>query len=379
MNLEKQQLEREKFQKEGVRLSTIHPFLAVEAATGTGKGLLCMKVIEEDKSEGKWLVVMPEVLQIINFQDDVRKHGMEHIYYKIEEVICYASLYKYEGGEFKIWLNEVHRLSECRTDISKTIKCKKVLADSATISQDIKNRLGEIGRFHYFKLSLMRAIEKGIIASPTIYTIPVPLDNYQTRNKAKFGDKIVPMTDEEYALKLRGDLRYWNNRLEEKPHEVWILNKFKTIGSERKQFFAKCKTPALYKLLDKLEGKRVVVFTGSTAQCDLIGGDLAIHSKKGKKHNAEILKKFNDKEVDKIFFYKMGYEGMNFTDLDAVILVQLSTGNDDGLEFIQKLGRSVRSLFPEVYILYCPISKDQDFLDKALEKIDKQYVKELKI
>lgn len=379
MNVEKQKIEREKFQEEGIRLSKVHPFLAIEAATGTGKGLLCMKAIEADETPGKWLVLMPETLQIINFQDDVRKHSMEHIYDKIEDVICYASLHKYEGQKYKLWLNEVHRLSECRTDISKTLEYSRIIADSATISQDIVNRLAELGNFHYYFLSLRRAIEKGIVASPTIYTIPVYLDNHQKRNKAKFGTKIVPMTDEEYVEKLRGDLRYWRKRLDSHPEQGWILGKFNTIGLERKQFFAKCKTLTLYKLLDYLNGRRKVIYTGSATQCDKVGGDLAVHSKKGKKHNEKILKEFNEGLIDSIYFNKMGVEGMNFTDTDVIILVQLATGNDDGLEFLQKLGRGFRSKLPEIYILYIPLSKDQDFLDKALENIDRQYVKELKL
>jgi len=376
---EKQQIQRQLFQDKAVELSLVHPFLAIEAATSTGKGLSVMKCIEADTSDIKWLILVPESLQIINFQDDVKKHRMEHIYDKIEAIICYASLHKYKNKELSICLNECHRLSECRTNIAETIKYKRIIADSATISDDIKFRLNSLGNFYYFKLSLKSAIEKGILATPTVYIIPVKLDNYQKRNKGKFGDKLIPMTDEEYVLKLRGDLKYWSKRLEDNPKQIWIKNKFKLIGLERKQFFAKCKTLMAFKLLEHLKGRRLVVYTGSTEQCDVLGGNNAIHSKKSKKHNAEVLRKFNEKEINTIFFNKIGSEGMNFSGLDAVVIIQLSTGNDNGLSTIQKGGRSFRSEFPEIYLLYCETSKDEEWMKEGIKIYNPEWVQTLKL
>jgi len=274
---------------------------------------------------------------------------------------------------------ECHRLSECRTDISATIKYKRIIADSATINDDIKERLTTLGDFYYLNLSLKSAIEKGILAEPKVFLVPVKLDNYQKRNKAKFGTKTVPMTDEEYVTKLRGDLRYWSKKLEEEPKKLWIMNKFKTIGTERKQFFAKCKTLAAFKLLEQLKGRRIVVFTGSVEQCDVLGGNNAVHSKKGKKHNIEILRKFNAKEIDVIYFNKMGSEGMNLEGVELCIMVQLGTGNDDNLSTIQKGGRSFRNSSPEIYIMYCEVSKDEEWMKEAIKIYNPEWVKTLKL
>jgi len=102
---EKQQIQRQLFQDKAVELSLVHPFLAIQAATSTGKGLSIMRCIEADTSGIKWLILVPEALQIINFQDDVIKHKMEHIYEKVEEIICYASLHKYKGRSLNLILN----------------------------------------------------------------------------------------------------------------------------------------------------------------------------------------------------------------------------------------------------------------------------------
>lgn len=372
-------IEQNLFQEKAVELSKEHPFLAIQAITGAGKALAVMKCIDADESGLKWLILMPETLQIINFQDDVRKHKMEHIYDKIEDVICYASLHKYKGRKLNLWLNETHRLSECKTDISQTIEYERIVADSATISEDIKERLATLGDFYYFNLSLKSAIEKGILAEPKIFLIPIKLDNYQKRNKAKFGNKVVPMTDEEYVIKLRGDLKYWAKKLEEDPKKVWINNKFKLIGLERKQFFAKCKTLTVFKLLEQLKSKRIVVFTGSIEQADVLGGNNAVHSGKGKKHNVEILNKFNNKEIDTVFFNKMGVEGMNLTDVEVGIIIQLGTGNDDNLVLTQKGGRIFRSLSPEIYLPYMETSKDEEWMKEAIKIYNPEWVQTLKL
>lgn len=345
----------------------------------SGKGLAVMKCIEADTSGLKWLILVPETLQIINLQNDIKKHNMEHIYEKIEDIICYASLHKFENTTHNIWLNEVHRLSECRTDISKSISYKKIIADSATISGDIKDRLATLGSFHYFRLSLKKAIETGIIPSPTIYTIGISPNDTIKRNKVMFGKKTLMLTDKQKIENIEKSLRYWKMRIIDNPGEVWITGKFNKLGSERKTFFAQAKTEALKKLLTSLKGKRYVCFTGSTAQCDEIGEKLAVHSKKGKKHNEKVLEAFNNKLISSIYFHKMGSEGMNLNGIEAAIIVQLGTGNDDNLSTIQKGGRAMRSLCPEIYILYCKETKDEEWLNKALKEYNPSWIKSLSI
>ncbi len=368
--------EKTKFQEAAKLLGDKHDFLAIEAITGSGKGLAVMKCIEADESGLKWLVLVPETLQIINLQDDIIKHSMEHLYDKIEDIICYASLHKYQGRVLNVWANEAHRLSECRTDISKTLKYKRIIADSATLSKDIKDRLAQLGNFHYFKLGLKSAIEKGIVAEPVIYTIGIDVDNKIKRNPTKFGDKVISLTDREYIEKIEKEFIYWKTRLVKNPKEKWILGRFNNMGTERKKFFAKCKMEALKSLLKTLENKRWVCFAGTTGQADELNLEHSVHSKRGKKHNVLTLERFNRKEISSIIFHKMGVEGLNLADIQAVVLHQLSTGKDDGLFFTQASGRSYRSDAPEVYVLYCKNTKDEDFLNLALKNVDKKYIKQ---
>ena len=69
-------------------------------------------------------------------------------------------------------------------------------------------------------------------------------------------------------------------------------------------------------------------------------------------------------------------EGMNLKDIEAGIIVQL-----DGEEraFIQKFGRTLRADSPEQYIIYFRATRDEEYLNNALENIDKKYIKEIQL
>ena len=66
----------------------------------------------------------------------------------------------------------------------------------------------------------------------------------------------------------------------------------------------------------------------------------------------------------------MGREGLNLTDIDSVLMVQLGSGKDEGLELIQKIGRGLRSLSPEIYLIICKGTIDEKYFSKAKENIN---------
>lgn len=378
-SLENQAKQRSKFQSEFIAASKNKKLVALEACTSSGKGRACFKFIQEDTSTKKWLILVPEILQVQNMKDDIVKHGFDTLYKKIEDIICYASFDKYKGKQLNIWCNEVHRFSELKYDISKTILFDKFLVDSATIPYSVKERLNEIGDFFYFKLSLKEAIERGILPEPNIYIIDIELDNISKRHKKTFGSKKIFLTDKEYNKYLDKDLEYWKYKLQENPDQQWIKNKMNSIGLIRKRFFSDVKTNHLKTLVEQLSNKRFICFCGSLNQADLLGGNCAIHSKKTKKHNLKTLEKFNNLEISQIYLYKMGREGLNLKNINCGIITQLSTGNDEGLEFLQSFGRSLRSETPEFYILCIKNTRDEVFLQKALNNVDKKYVKKYKL
>ena len=69
-------------------------------------------------------------------------------------------------------------------------------------------------------------------------------------------------------------------------------------------------------------------------------------------------------------------EGVNLKDIDAGIIVQLS--NTDRY-FTQVLGRTLRSSNPEQYIIYIKNTRDEEYLTKAISKVDTGLIQTLNI
>lgn len=339
----------------------------LELPTGSGKGRLCMMILDRAPARKKWLVVVPELIQIENLKKDIEKHGFTHLYReRIEDIICYASLEKYRGAEVNVWLNECHRLSELKGDILRSIKADRVIADSATVPSHIRARLYELGEFAEFTMTLEEAVEIGLLPAPLIHVKRVTLDN--TTRKHQIGRQIL--TDREYSDWFDSQIAHLMDMYEEQ-RMPWIQNKIKQTGSQRKKFLAECKTEHARDLIRQVGGLRMACFAGSIEQCNELGGKYAVNSKKTKKHNLSVIDRFNRYEIDKIYFNRMGREGMNLEGIRGVMIVQLSSGRDEGLDLIQRVGRSLRHTDPLVYILAVRRTADEKYLNRALENIDK--------
>lgn len=367
---------RNDIQRKAAEYAAENPFVIIKWPTGSGKTKAVLMAIDKSPPGPKWLVVVPEVLQIENLQADIVKHGFVHLYKdKIEAVICYASMHRYMGKKLRIWLNEAQHLSKLKEDISKTIEYDRIIADSATIPLIVKERLRRLGDFKEYNIDLKEAIEIGLLPEPAVHVLYTELDNTIRRNKWVVGKDTLLVTDKYYSDKLDEQISYWIDRSSEEGDPIWISNRIKQLGSQRKKFLAGCKTEAARFLINQLKGKRLLCYTGSIEQCNELGGKLAVNSKKTKKHNLEILRQFNEYEADKIYVNRMGKEGLNLEGIRAVVIVQLDSGNDEGLSFIQRTGRSLRSDEPEVYLLTVKNTQDEKYLKKALQNIDKKKVK----
>lgn len=355
---------RDQIQEKGAELAKDNKLFICQLPTGSGKGKLCMMALDEISSDRKWLIVVPELIQIENLRRDINKHGFQNLYEdKIEDIICYASLSKYKGRKLNLWLNECHRLSLLKEDIAKTIDYERIIADSATIPELVRDRLSRLGHFFEYSMTLKEAIDIGLLPEPSIHVMYTRLDTAHARHIYKKSR----ITDRDFMNELDRSIEYWKGKSEGEP---WISNKINQLGSQRKKFLAECKTEQARVLLESLGSKRTLCYAGSVEQCEALGGEYAINSKRGKKHNLKVLEQFNSGEIDRIYMNRMGREGLNLEGIRAVVMVQLSSGRDEGLEWIQKTGRSLRSEAPEVYMLVCRDTIDETYWSRARKLLD---------
>lgn len=372
----KQQEAREEISKEVLELykNSNKKSLLVELPTGSGKGKIVADCINNCKSSKKWIILVPEIVQIENYKNDLKKHGLDHLLNtKIENIICYASISKYEDSNFNIALNEAHHISEARLNVLKSIQYDRIIADSATINSEIYNRLQNLEDFDHYKIDFDEAVNIGLIPEPTFYVYSLELDNKEKKYEYKFKQKKSLLSAKEYYNKLSDNINYWRIQYG-RGKQKWQESRMLAAGMTRKRFLSSLKTDKAKEIISKLnlENKRFVCFCGSIEQAKLLGNDNVISSENNKNLNKEIIENFNKLKINSIFACSMGIEGMNYFNIDAGINIQLDGQN---LENMQKLGRSLRSKNPEFYLIYIKETQDQtyikDFFTKAKIKKEK--------
>lgn len=368
--MNKQQEARQQLSKEIEWWSRGKSYILMTLATGVGKSFNALNLISKSKLKGKGLILVPETTLQKNFKDDAYKHGFNSLVDN-SDIICYASLGKYCENDYEwIIMDECHRAtSDLRVEHLQKLKPKKVIALSATVSEEIELILQSVFPFEKFELSASEAMDLGILPKPEIKVIEMELDCEIDRNEFSYGKKKVKCTDREYYKKLSDSITYWKDRYED--GEVFAGNKMKQQGSERLRFLGKCKTQKVKELLREIGDERAIVFCASVDQANDLGGKLVVSSKKTKKTNEGIIDDFNNHKTDKIFACSKLVEGTNLSECKYGILIQL---NNQEREFLQKLGRNLRHHSPIIYILKMINTVDDRFFGKSTANLNEEYI-----
>jgi len=365
--------------------------LVLEHCTGLGKTLNAINLQARMNSQ-KTFICVAEIAHIQNWKDEYIKHGFEHLL-KSTEIFCYASLKKYANKSCDLLvMDELHHLfSEARLFLISSIKYKKVIGLSATLTDNQKIIFNDFFKNAVtFSITMEEAIEMEILPKPIVYLIPLRLDNsiqseiiefkrgnnikeihcdYLQKNSYIYAKNKYPTLN--LIIHCTQQQKYDYIDAEYNKAAMYKRTGWMRYGSIRKRFLADCKTDKIKELCKTLQdaGKRFICFSGSIEQAELINTDNCIHSKKESK---AIIDKFNSKQIDSIYAIKMLVEGVNLVDINAAIIGQL-----DGTErpFIQMTGRSLRAEFPEVYVLYFTGTKDMDYLENVTNNIPSEYIK----
>lgn len=365
---------RELLQNEAVKIGINNPYTIFEYPTGIGKSLIAIKIIE--KVGGKWNIVLAETVHELNWINEFKKHNKEYLLPNIT-FFCYQSLHKHKDDENYI-LDEIHHTANSTKRLSllnyiHLNNAKRLIGLSATLTKTQKESIEKvIGKFFLHKITLSQVIEWGILPEPTVYFIGVNLDNTVKNLKYYYGkEKFVMCTEQEYYDRI-------TNRIESLKLAYFAsdseFDKIRWLreANIRKKFLASCKTKHAKELLHKLDNKRLICFTDSIAQSEKLSNGLSIHSKLSKKAVNKLVNDFNNGVIDKLFATGMLKEGVNLTNIEAGVIIQL----DNNLRsFIQQLGRSLRAVLPEQYVLYIKNTQDETYIGTVLEEFNMEYVK----
>lgn len=316
---------------------------------------------------------------------------------------CYASMHKYKNSTWNfIIFDECHHLqSEKRQEVLETMDSYYVLALSATPGKAAYDALSwTFGRFEIDEIPTQDAIDSGYLPEPRIVCIPLELERFERtetismkmsnktvitisdnwsnrwkylRNKQKYAkyEIIFHCTQKEKYEYINEQFEYWKKQYFRNQGNERLKNMWLQWGSKRKRFLGELKTRMALELISSLRKveKRFICFCSSIEQAHALGGENAVHSQN--KNSPAVIQSFNDRKIDEIFAVGMLVEGVTLTDIEAGIIVQLD-GNER--QFIQKSGRMYRSEKPLIYIFYYKGTRDEEYLQKALEGINEGYV-----
>lgn len=394
---------REELNSQAIELLQTNNNIAIQAATGVGKSKiaidLCYEVAQRSLGPIKVLLVVAEIAHINNWKAEMIKWNQP---FGEITIICYASLKNFRNTHWDaVIFDEAHHLnSDLRLDVFESLVTRYRFFLSATLKDSFIERLEwSCGPIASIKMGLQDAFDADILPEPKIKLIPLELNNtvysetiieewgkkdkrltatciYADRWKFLRDKKTVPngkliiqCTQKQKYDYLCEKFEFYKKRYMCNRNEA-LKNKWLQIGSQRKVYLGLLKTQVAKEVLKKLKKKRFICFCTNINQAEALGGNNAIHSKK--KGNLEIINKFNEGKINSLFAVGMLQEGMNLNDIQAGVIIQL-----DGEEraFIQKFGRTLRADTPEQYIIYFKNTRDEEYLQKALENIDDKYIK----
>ena len=364
-----------------VTLSKLYTNLLLELATGLGKTLSAIRIIE--RVGGKWIIVIAETNHELNWIEEFKKHNKEQL---LENVtfVCYQSLHKVIG-DYNYCYDECHHLMSdkrlnCLYNISQIQFNKHNIFLSATMTWKQKESIKNIFYTLFeFKINISKAIELGLLPKPSVYLIPVELDDTKRNLTFNFSKtKSITCTQAGYYKLITDRVNYYKEKFFEERTDRYKLAWLKA-GNDRKKFLANCKTNAAVDLVNKLQNKRFICFAGSINQANEVnyacfknvGTYSVIHSKRTKKVREKVLEEFNKGELSHLFAVGMLKEGMNLSNIEVGIIIQL-----DNVEryFSQIHGRILRSIAPEQYVLFIENTQDEVYVNTALNGFNMDYV-----
>lgn len=403
---------RTSVQNEAFRKLFKHNNLLLRWGTGTGKSrvavLACDYIYDRNLDE-RILLLVAERSHKDNWRKEFVKFLGEERAKEVLSIVtieCYASMHKYRNTTWNfIIFDECHHLqSEKRQEILETMDAYYVLALSATPGKAAYNALSwTFGRFEIDEVSIQDAIDSEYLPEPRIICIPLELQrfvrtetidlDYRTkksgtkgeikdiwsnrwkyiRNRTVYTGWVIHLscTQKEKYEYINEQFEYWKRQYFANQGNERIKNMWLQWGSKRKRFLGELKTGNALELINRLreERRRFICFCSSIDQAHALGGEKAVHSQN--RNSSDVIQAFNDRKISEIFAVGMLVEGVTLTDIEAGIIVQLD-GNER--QFVQKSGRMYRSEKPLIYIFYYKGTRDEEYLQKALEGINEEYV-----
>lgn len=382
-------MNRQQTNEQILTLTKSYSNILIELPTGFGKSKIALDIAKEVHPTNILIVVPRNVLKG-NWQQECKKWGLsaDNITF-----VTYVSFPKKIGGKWDLVIfDEAHHLSErCRDHITEgNVTINRSILLSATVSKTLRVELNYcFSNLYTYKVSMRKAIESDILPDPTVYLIPLELDNksycfetikgnkkaklvvydtYQNRWKYKgVKDKkvIIQCTQKQYYDEMSSLIAWYKTKM----YVEAFKNLYLQECGKRIKWLSNQKTRIVFDILNLLKDKRTLTFCNSIEQTELLG-KYCINSKN--KQSQSHLLDFNDGVVKHITACNILDEGMNLVDCQIGVYATL---NNSERMIKQKMGRLLRHKEPILIIPYFKNTRDEEIVNKMTEDYNPENIK----
>lgn len=344
-------------------------YLILELITGYGKtkvaidliNHICDRVFRNDECPTTVLILVAKTVHKQTWKDEIEKWGgVKTDYVTIE---CYESLKKYEGAYFDVVVaDEMQHLSEARLEVLDTLHINEAFIGlSATIKRDMRDMFI---RFHdacVIKCGLREAVDDEVLPEPTVYLMPLNLDekNYTYKTK-RFGKNVIT-TQKGYYDSISSLIEWYKNKYfnsrNERMKNLWL-----STAGKRLKWLAEQKEALVLSLLDKFRNYKTLTFCSSIEQSERLGKYNITSKNKASVKNLEM---FNSNKIKHITACNILNEGVNLTNCRIGIFCNL---NSSEIVVKQRVGRILRHKSPVIIIPYFKDTREEELVQKMIEE-----------
>lgn len=369
-------MKREEIQKKALESIDKSKYMILELITGYGKtkvaidliNHVCDRVYRNDESPTSVLILVAKTVHKQTWANEIEKWGgVKTDYVTIE---CYESLKKYEGAYFDVVIaDEMQHLSEARLEVLDTLHINEAFIGlSATIKRDMRDYFIDNYDATIIKCGLREAVEDEVLPEPTVYLLPLSLDNTKYLYKTKRFGRTVVLTQRGYYESISSLIEWYKNKYFNSRNER-IKNLWLSTAGKRLKWCAEQKEPLVLSLLDKFKNYKTLTFCSSIEQSERLG-KYNITSKN--KDSVKNLEMFNLNKIKHITACNILNEGVNLTNCRIGIFCNL---NSSEIIVKQRVGRILRHKSPIIILPYFKDTREEELVEKMIEEYSEDSIK----
>lgn len=258
------------------------------------------------------------------------------------------------------------------------------------MSKDLQKWFKKNYKTSIVSCSTQDAIESDILPDPTIYLLPLVLDNTSATewleiNKKDKSDPVyseyrnlwvlkkckkhalIRCTKRQYLNELNSLIEFYKKK--SMGGSVVMKNMWLRACNDRLTYLANAKNEVIEAIISHLKNYRTITFCTSISQSEILGKN-CIHSKN--KTSQSMLEKFNNNKIKHITACHMLDEGINLKNCKYGIFANINSSESIR---IQRVGRALRHKDPVLIIPFFRDTREEEIVRKWMESYNKALIK----